>query len=266
MPLETNQIVHPPSMHKPNEILGYKTAEGAELRAHIFTPAGPAARSAFVFFHPGGWGMGAPDWGYDICHHYASLGMLGISFQYRLSSAGGYTPLQAVRDARSALRWTRANADSLGVDEARLVAGGVSAGGHLAACAAILDGPDDRSDNVAVSARPNALVLQCSPMNPTINPHFLALLKGADKPENLSPIHHVRAGLPPMCMVQGTADVIVSYDSIKEFATKMREAGNRCDLHTFEGADHFFSNPADQQRAMKEHENFLAELGYLHTA
>jgi acetyl esterase len=266
MPLDLSQIMPPPSQHKPDKVLVYKTGESLELKAHIFFPVDSretGAGPAFVFFHPGGWAMGQPEWGYDICHHRASLGMVAISFQYRLSRLGGCTPLHAVLDARSAVRWTREHASELGIDPGRIVAGGASAGGHIAGCTATLPGPDDPADNLKFSQVPDALVLQCSPMNPAIDNQFIGLLQGAAMPENLSPTHHVRPGLPPMCFAQGTADTIVSYDSIKEFCDKMRAAGNRCDLHTFEGADHFFSSPADRAEAMKVMDDFLVELNYI---
>jgi acetyl esterase len=266
MPSDPGQLVDVPSNYKPDEIRTYKSAGEVELKAHVFFPKDfdrTVRRPAFVFFHPGGWSMGEPAWGYLVCHRYASFGMVAISFQYRLSAMGGYTPAEAVSDARSAIRWTRQRALELGIDSGRLVAGGISAGGHLAACSAILTGPDDPRDDLMLSPVPDALALLSSPVNPAIDSHFIELMQGIDKPENYSPAHHVRKGLPPMCLIQGTADEIVSYDSVKDFATKMREAGNRCDLHTLEGADHFLMKQSDQVRAAELIVDFLSELGYV---
>jgi dipeptidyl aminopeptidase/acylaminoacyl peptidase len=99
-----------------------------------------------------------------------------------------------------------------------------------------------------------------------IDSHFVELLQGMGKAENYSPTHHVRAGLPPMCLIHGTADEIVSYDSVKQFAAKMQEAGNRCELHTLEGTDHFFVRKSDQDKAMALIDNFLLDLGYIERA
>jgi acetyl esterase/lipase len=250
----------PPSKQKPDEVKVYKVVSGTELKAHVFFPKTlnqPGIRPAFVFFHPGGWTMGEPEWGYDLCHHFSQFDMVAISFEYRLSSIGGNCPADAVMDAKSAMRWTREHSSELGIDSSMIMAGGISAGGHLAVCTAMIPGIDDPEDNMIYSPVPQAIALQSTPVNPAIDGHFLQLLHGREKPEDLSPAHHVAAGVPPMCLIQGTADEIVPYDSVKEFALKMQEAGNNCKLHTFDGTDHFFMNKTDQARAIKLIDEFI---------
>ena len=207
--------------------------------------------------------MGEPAWGFDLCHRYAGCGMEAISFQYRLSSIGGHTPADAVSDARSAMRWARQHAGVLGIDPNRLVGAGISAGAHLVLCAAMLHEPDGLKDDQPFSPVPNALVLQCAPVASASDSQFAELLQGRVAPEELSPAHHVRPGLPPICLVHSKADEIVPYDSVEEFVTKMKEAGNRCELYTFEEADHFFSNRSDQAAALKLMDGFLRNLGCL---
>jgi acetyl esterase/lipase len=253
------------STHEPDRMWTYKTVGGFELKAHVFLPkdAGRRGRRAvFVFFHPGGWNMGEPAWGYDFCHRYARSGMVAISFQYRLSSVG-YTPVDALSDVRSAIRWTRQNADVLGTDGSRLAACGVSAGAHLALCATMLSGPDDPGDDLTFSPVPNALALQCAPVNTALSSQFIELLQGKYASDDYTPACHIRPGLPPMCFVQGTADEIVPYDSVREFVEKMKRAGNACELHTLEGTDHFFTRKADQREGLERVDDFLAGLGYV---
>lgn len=266
MPLDPTQSGPAPSKHRPAAMWTYKRVGETELKAFGFFPEEAelkAARAAFLFFHPGGWSAGEPAWGFDLCHRYAGFGMKAISFQYRLSSIGGHTPADAVSDARSAIRWARQHADILAIDPNRLTGAGISAGAHLVLCAAMLAGPDDPGDDRAMSAVPNALVLQCAPVASASDRQFKELLQGRAKPEDLSPAHHVKPGLPPMCLVHSKADEIVPYDSVKEFVARMEEAGNLCELHTFEGADHFFSNKSDQKEALKAMDGFLAGLGYI---
>ncbi|MBN2419962.1 MAG: alpha/beta hydrolase, partial [Deltaproteobacteria bacterium] len=121
-------------MHMPDEIKIYKQKEGKDLTAHIFR-SGKEDRAgsnpAFLFFHPGGWTMGEPQWGYEICRHYASKGMTAISFQYRLSSIGGSTPVDALSDVKSAIRWARKEAKELNIDPKKVIGGAISAGAHL---------------------------------------------------------------------------------------------------------------------------------------
>jgi acetyl esterase len=253
----------PPSKHKPDNITTYKNAKGRELTAHIFYPKGFSKSESipgYLFFHPGGWSMGEPEWGYDICHHLTKLGVVAISFEYRLSSIGGHCPADAVLDAKSAIRWAREHSAELGIDSKMVLAGGISAGGHLAACTAMVPGFDDPDDNMLYSPVPQALVLHTTPVNPARDHYFIELLQGRAKPEDLSPFHHIRGGLPPMIMIQGTADEIVQYDSVKAFSRKMQEAGNQCDLHTFEGADHFSIHETDQARAIRLIDEFVMSV------
>jgi acetyl esterase/lipase len=252
-----------PPKHGPDNIKAYKIVKGEELTAHIFFPK-DFSRSegipGYLFFHPGGWTMGEPEWGYDICRHLSKLGIAAISFEYRLSSIGGYCPADAVSDAKSAIRWTREHSAELGIDPNMVLAGGISAGGHLAACTAMVPGFDDPDDNMNYSTMPQAVVLHTTPVNPAKDNHFTELLQGRAKPENLSPFHHVKGGMPPTCIIQGTADEIVLYDSVKEFSIKMQEAGNQCVLHTIEGADHFSIHMTDQARAIRLIDEFVLSV------
>jgi acetyl esterase/lipase len=253
----------PPSKNRPDKITTYKNVKERALTAHIFYPKDfnqSASIPGYLFFHPGGWSMGEPEWGYDICRHLSKLGVAAISFEYRISSIGGDSPEDAVSDAKSAVRWAREHSGELGIDPDRVLAGGISAGGHLAACTAMIPGFDDPYDNMNYSHVPQALALHTAPVNLATDNHFKGLLQGRAKPEDLSPFHHIKGGLPPMCMIQGTADEIVPYDSVKEFSRKMQEAGNQCDLHPFEGASHFSIHATGQARAIRLIDEFVMSM------
>ncbi len=253
------------SMNMPDKIIAYKQKTGKDLSAHIFRPgagnnSGP--HPGFVFFHPGGWSMGEPQWGYDICRHYASKGMSAISFQYRLSSIGGASPVDALMDVKSAIRWTRKNARELNIDPKKVVAGAISAGSHLATCAASIEGFDDPEDDMSISPVPDVLVYQSACLNTVIIDEFASLLQGRAKPSDLSPFHHLKTGMPPMCLIHGTADDLVPFESIREYVERSVKMGNRCELHPFKGTDHFFGN-VDGSEIYRLMDEFLFSLGYL---
>ena len=138
--------------------------------------------------------------------YFASRGLVAISADYRIESKHKTTPDKAVEDARSAVRFVRANAAKLGIDPDKLIAGGGSAGGHLAACTALLDG-FDAADDPKVSCKPNALVLY----NPALN---LTLLKdrpipgadGQDVAQAISPTLYLTKSAPPAVIFFGTGD------------------------------------------------------------
>ena len=92
----------------------YKTVGDVKLSLSIFEPAtGPkTGRPAIVFFFGGGWTNGSPAQFEQQCRHLASRGMVAITADYRVASRHQVKPVACVADAKSALRWVRANARS----------------------------------------------------------------------------------------------------------------------------------------------------------
>jgi len=144
----------------PSEL--YKTINGVKLNLSIFRPDGHSPkdrRAAIVFFFGGGWRSGSPKQFEQQCRHLASKGMVAMAADYRVSSRHQAKVVDCIRDAKSAIRWVRSNAAKLGIDPNRIAAGGGSAGGHLAACTAVLPGLEEPSEDLAISSRSNAMVL-----------------------------------------------------------------------------------------------------------
>lgn len=258
----------------------YKTIGDVKLTLSIFEPAGPAQknRPAIVFFFGGGWTSGSPAQFEQHCRYLAARGMVAITADYRVESRHQVKPTACVADAKSAIRWVRANAARLGVDPKRVAAGGGSAGGHLAAAVATVRGFDAPGDDLKISAVPNALVL----FNPAL---VLAPVPGLDfkdfesrvgaermgtDPKNLSPTHHVKKGTPPTIIFHGKADTTVPYNTAEAFATAMQEAGNRCELVGYEGMVHGFFNhgrkPGRYEETIAAMDKFLVSLGWLGAA
>src|SRR5581483_6307510 len=110
------------------------------IPARLYTPrqrrdkAGLAP--ALVFFHGGGWVIGNLD-SHDVaCRKLAHEGeMTVIAVDYRLAPEHKFPA--AVEDAVTATQWIAGNAAALGIDASRLVIGGDSAGGNLAAVVAL---------------------------------------------------------------------------------------------------------------------------------
>ncbi|MBC8009231.1 MAG: alpha/beta hydrolase, partial [Burkholderiales bacterium] len=118
------------------ETLVYRTVKGIELRLHIVKPKGWTAsdkRPAFVAYFGGGWNSGTPESSVRYAKWAAGLGLVGIAPDYRTRNRFSGTPEDCVADARAAFDWVAKHAAELGVDPAKLVAQGGSAGGHLAA-------------------------------------------------------------------------------------------------------------------------------------
>ena len=257
---------YPPVMTGAREEV-YKTVGDVKLKLYIFDPAGrkPADTSpAIVFFFGGGWTGGSPAQFEPQCRYLASRGVVAISADYRVSSRNTIDkPGDCIRDAKSAMRWVRAHAQALGIDPKRIAAGGGSAGGHLAASVAMLDGFEEEGEDRSVSSKPDALVL----FNPAVAPPRENPPPGVSGfGRDVWPAYHVKAGLPPTIMFFGTEDTLVG--GAKEMEAEMKRAGNRCELVTYEGQRHgFFNYGAGGNKyfldTLKRADEFLASLGWV---
>ncbi len=254
----------------------YKTVGDTELKLYIYRPQGVAAgetRPAIVFFFGGGWRSGTPQQFAHQCLYLASRGMIAVSADYRVSSRNGTKAWDSARDAKSAIRWVRANAARLGIDPERIAAAGGSAGGHIAAVAGIVPDLDEPSENQSISSRPNALVLfnPVLVLSPVERPGIKAFdnpeLQGGDR-EAISPYHHVAKNDPPTIIFHGKADTTVPYVTAELFTEKMKAAGNRCELFGFDGEVHGFFNYGTKgnkayTETLRKTDEFLTSLGYI---
>ncbi len=95
-----------------------------------------ALRPALVFFHGGGWVLGGFDTYGPLARQLAhATGRIVIFVDYRLAPEHPFPA--AIEDAFAAFEWVNANAAALGIDKTQIAVGGDSAGGNLAAAAAL---------------------------------------------------------------------------------------------------------------------------------
>ena len=259
----------------------YKTIGDVKLKVYIYEPKGHKAgakRPAIVFFFGGGWTGGTPKQFQEHCRYLASKGMVAMTADYRVSSRQGTKPFHCVRDGKSAVRWIRQNARRLGVDPNRIVSGGGSAGGHVAACTGILPEHNEPGEDDNVSSVPNVLVLY----NPVISTALAdgvkpyggdnneALMKrlGLKEPATLSPYHNIRKGLPPTLVLHGKADTTVPYLTAEAYVKQATKTGLRAELAGYDDMPHGFFNLGRYDNKMflatvtRMHE-FLGSLGYV---
>jgi acetyl esterase len=252
---------------EPTRLVTYKKVGDRELKLHIFEPEGfkPSdKRGCFITIHGGGWTGGEPRRMYPFAAHFAKLGWVGISVEYRLVKAGsGVTPFECVKDGRSAVRYVRAHAKELGIDPQRIVVSGGSAGGHVAASTAMFDGVDETGEDTKVSSVPNAMVL-LFPVIDTSTEGYGNAKCGKDW-EKISPAHQVKPGLPPTITFHGTGDTTTPFKGAKIFHEAMLKAGNRSELVVNEGGRHGYLmfDRALYDETMQRTEVFLTSLGML---
>lgn len=239
-PLVAMDAAHP----APDRSVIYKPVNGIELKMDVFEPREFKAtdrRPAIVFLFGGGWNGGSTRQFYQQARAMAEQGMMAFSADYRVGSRNHTSPFECVKDGKSAVRWIREHAAKLWIDPDRIVAAGGSAGGHVAACTAVIAGHEEFAEKTTISSVPNAVIL-FNPVLDTTDKGYGAKKFKPEQQTDLSPCHHVHTGIVPMILFHGTADKTVPFENAERFARLMKEAGNVCVLVPFVGKDHGFFN------------------------
>ena len=254
---------------EPAEYIYSQTKQGS-LRAFVFQPAKKSENSkrpAIAIFHGGGWSIGEASWGFGRARHFADLGMVAISVQYRLSDEKNITPIEAMKDTRDFFRWLRQNSNNLGIEPGMIAGYGWSAGAHLIASAAVFGEKDEE--------KPDALVLVSPALDIGGDGWVKRLLLGQADPVDISPSEHVVSGMPPTLILIGEDDTVTPLSGSRRFHERMLELGNSCHLEIYPGVGHLFTpstepdngwpNPDKevQQKAFTKADLFLRDLKYV---
>jgi acetyl esterase len=130
-----------PWMGEPPPVAGVRhlaiPAPGGVVMARVYHPRARPGLPIVAFFHGGGWVFGSVQ-NVDVpCRELANAsGCIVLAAQYRLAPEAPFPA--AVLDAHAVVSWVLANAESIGADPARVIAGGDSSGGNLAVAATLL--------------------------------------------------------------------------------------------------------------------------------
>ncbi|MEX0325852.1 MAG: choice-of-anchor tandem repeat GloVer-containing protein [Puniceicoccaceae bacterium] len=228
----------------PDQEIVYKTVGETDLSLCVFEPVPEVRnlRSCIIWIHGGGWESGYPGQLYPHAAYFSRLGYTGISVEYRLAGDAS-TIFDCVEDVRDAFYWVYENAESMGIDPARIIVGGESAGGHLAGCVGYIDDPrvtgiPSPQPFPAATILVNPITLLTSipwaMTKPGLEPSDIALA------ESISPLLHVDAGDPPALLLHGAADSVVPPEQSEDFAEAMHLLGKPAQLRLWEGKNHAF--------------------------
>ncbi len=205
-----------------------------------------------VFFHGGGWVIGDLDSHDVVCRKLADEGeLIVIAVDYRLAPEHKFPA--AIDDAIAATQWIALNAKQIGVDASRLVVGGDSAGGNLAAVVAIA-ARDDKNPAIAGQIliypaidfamthpshrEPETSILLTHSVIKWFRDHYLN--GPADVGDwRASPVRaETLNGLPPAYVLTAGADPL--RDEGDDYAERLKEAGVPVTYRTFPGQFHGF--------------------------
>jgi len=241
----------------------YKTVDGVKLSMTMYKPlvTSTVKLPAIVFFFGGGWVGGDPNQFQFQAEYLASRGMVAFCPDYRTKSRNSTTPFECVKDAKSAIRYLKIHGEELGIDSNKIVASGGSAGGHLAACTAVIENVNESTDDLSVSSVPMALVL----FNPVVDTgkKGYGQEKLAGREFELSPVHHITPNVPVTLIMHGKADTLVPYENVHRFNYLMKQQGNKCTLIGYKKQGHGFFNfdksPKYFKKTLMQTETFLDE-------
>lgn len=226
---------------------------GRTLPARLYRPeaAGPAHLPTLLYFHGGGWVLGDLDTHDSICRRLShGSGCAVLSLGYRLAPEHPFPA--AVEDAVDAVGWLAAHGHALGLDPGRIAVGGDSAGGNLAAAAALAlrgrEGPTPRFQLLIYPALDFTMSL---PSHAAFGRGYLLdtgfqrwchdrYLGGADRTDwRVSPLlADDVAGAPPAFVLTASHDPL--RDEGEAYAARLVEAGVPVTLHRVPGQVHAF--------------------------
>jgi acetyl esterase/lipase len=216
----------------------------------------PPSGLALVYLHGSAWHYSDKDRGTRAAfRHLAAQGHVIVDVAYRLCPETDWRGM--LHDAQRAIAWTKQNGPRYGVDPARVVVGGGSAGGHLALLAAYtadrpdLAPPELNSQGAGADLRVRGAISWYGPTDliasytraervadsrTASGVHGLrvrllcGLLGGTleEVPEAYraaSPLYHVHPGCPPTLLLHGAHDSIVAPVASAVLARKLAAAG-----------------------------------------
>ncbi len=208
-------------------------ARSEKADIYLPEPMPPGLRPAVLVIHGGGGNDGDKDDNREIstCMEFARRGYVAMSIDYKrsFSLGGGFWSVawpQNIKDAKTAVRYLRANAASYNIDPNRIGTIGFSWGGNEAAMLATtvpadgLEPTDDFSAGIssAVVCASNFYGAVSIPEYHNMNqfggggntdPGAMDYTAGTNNYLNASPTTHAHSGEPPIFLVHGDADLEV---------------------------------------------------------
>jgi acetyl esterase len=232
----------------------------------IYRPGAPGPRPVVVYAHGGGWVIGDLDTHDDTCRFLSqALGAVVVAVDYRRAPEHPYPA--AIEDYWAAVNWVAQNAADLGADPGALALAGDSAGGHLAAAAALraraAGGPAIAVQAMAYPVTDATMSTSSDPLASYVTNRegygltatsmswfigcYLPDEADRSRPDNAPLLVEDLSGLPPA--VVATAEFDPLRDEGAAYARRLREAGVPVTFLPGDGLVHSFLRQGRDSRA-----------------
>jgi arylformamidase len=211
-------------------------------RLDIYLPATNSRSSLPVLcFLPGGaWINGCKEWLAFMAPAVTSVPAVFVGLSYRHAPVAKF-PAQ-LDDTLDGLDWVHRNIVRWNGDAKRIYLGGHSAGGHLAALAAL------RSDALAARELPSHFIQACLPISapfdltsddPVRRQKVAALLEDRGDVTAASPIAHVKGNRTPFIITYGSVDLPELIPQAMQMIAALKGAGTAVESLVLTGRNHF---------------------------
>jgi acetyl esterase/lipase len=215
---------------------GLAFGDDPRQKLDVYVPDGvkPGA-PVLLFFYGGGWESGNRGDYRAAGQAFASAGVITVVADYRL-----YPQVKSpafVEDAAGALAWVHAHIHDYGGDPQRIFVSGHSAGGYNA---------------IMLAAEPKFIEARGGSMDwirgaigiagpydflPLTEKNYIDMFHGANN-EDAMPIHHVTGKRPPMLLVAGTDDTVVSPGNADRMAARLKSFDSEVKVIKYPGVGH----------------------------
>jgi acetyl esterase len=232
------------------EDLRIPARDGTPLAARLYAPDAAARLPVLLYFHGGGFTIGGIETHDSLVRQIAKRsGAAVVALDYRLAPEHRFPT--AVDDSWDALAWLAANGEGLGLDAARIAVGGDSAGGTLAAAAAIHARDIGLALRLQVLITPGTTAFADTPSHQryahgflldaeTIEWFFAQYIDAAERTDwRFAPLlADDLDDVAPACVVLAECDPLV--DEGVAYADRLRMAGVPVELELYRGLTHDF--------------------------
>lgn len=218
-------------------------------------------RPAYMFIHGGSFINGSKQQAaiIELAHFYTSRGWVFIAIDYRLSSDFGTVPQEwlnyavhippervsqflamypAQRDAKAAVRWLVANAETYSINTNYISIGGASAGAIIAISIGISNEEDFR-DEIDIN---NDLTLSTSNLHQSYSVQtiidYWGSKIGLDLLENIYGKSYFNGKIPPLFIAHGTEDATVPFSHAEDLKSIYKAHKVPLAYYPIQGAGH----------------------------